>query len=156
MRDVTQPKRTALLACLVHVAQTRARDELAEMFCKRVGLVGEHPLRERLRGQLMVALYRAGRQAEALETMRTGRQLLIDELGLEPGPELRQLERMILAHDSGLTAERPGAGWVGYLPAPATETIGRGRELSEIGELLAGCAASESPVHRTGARHRRM
>jgi predicted ATPase/DNA-binding SARP family transcriptional activator len=99
-------------------------------------LVGEHPLRERLRGQLMVALYRVGRQAEALETMRVGRQLLVDELGIEPGPELRRLERMILAHDSALGADRPGPGPVGRLPAPANETIGRGGELAEIGELM--------------------
>jgi predicted ATPase/DNA-binding SARP family transcriptional activator len=99
-------------------------------------LVAEHPLRERLRGQLMVALYRADRQAEALETMRVGRQLLVDELGIEPGPALRRLERMILAHDSALTADRPGTGPVGRLPAPANETIGREGEVAEIGELL--------------------
>jgi predicted ATPase/DNA-binding SARP family transcriptional activator len=99
-------------------------------------LVAEHPLRERLRGQLMIALYRVGRQAEALETMRAGRQLLVDELGLEPGPELRRLERMILAHDSTLLSERPAAGLTGRLPAPANETIGRSGELAEIAELL--------------------
>jgi DNA-binding SARP family transcriptional activator/ABC-type branched-subunit amino acid transport system substrate-binding protein/DNA-binding beta-propeller fold protein YncE len=65
-------------------------------------LVGEHPHRERLRGFLMLALYRSGRQAEALETYRQGRQLLDSELGLEPGPELKELERAILAHDSAL------------------------------------------------------
>jgi predicted ATPase/DNA-binding SARP family transcriptional activator len=98
--------------------------------------VTDYPLRERLRGQLMVALYRAGRQAEALETMRLGRQLMVDELGIEPGPELRRLERMILAHDSALSADRPTAGLSGRLPAPANETIGREGELGEVGELL--------------------
>lgn len=65
-------------------------------------LVQEHPLRERLRGQLMLALYRSGRRAEALETYRHGRELLIDELGLEPGEELRSLEASILSGDTQL------------------------------------------------------
>jgi predicted ATPase/DNA-binding SARP family transcriptional activator len=99
-------------------------------------LVAENPLRERLRGQLMLALYRAGRQAEALETMRTGRRLLVDQLGIEPGPELRRLERMILAHDPELSVSRPGFGLANSLPAPANATIGRGGELGEVGELL--------------------
>jgi DNA-binding SARP family transcriptional activator/streptogramin lyase len=65
-------------------------------------LVYEHPLRERLRGQLMLALYRSGRQAEALDVYRSGRRLLDDELGLEPGAELRRLERAILEQDPAL------------------------------------------------------
>jgi YVTN family beta-propeller protein len=72
-------------------------------------LVHRHPLREQLRGQLMLALYRSGRQAEALEIYRDGRRTLADELGLEPGPVLQQLERAILAHDQALQAPVPRA-----------------------------------------------
>jgi DNA-binding SARP family transcriptional activator/DNA-binding beta-propeller fold protein YncE len=67
-------------------------------------LVGKHPLRERLRGQLMVALYRSGRQADALSAYREGRRVLTEELGIEPGPALRDLERAILHHDAALGA----------------------------------------------------
>jgi predicted ATPase len=68
--------------------------------------------------------------------MRAGRRMLVDELGIEPGPELRQLERMILAHDPELSAAPSGGGFAARLPAPANETIGRDVELAEIGELL--------------------
>jgi YVTN family beta-propeller protein len=65
-------------------------------------LVAENPLRERLRGQLMIALYRGGRQADALEGYRETRGLLAEELGLEPGPALKEVERAILRHDDRL------------------------------------------------------
>jgi YVTN family beta-propeller protein len=65
-------------------------------------LVAAHPNRERLLGELMLALYRSGRQTDALEAYRSGRQALQEELGLEPGPELRALEQRILDHDPAL------------------------------------------------------
>src|SRR6266498_2159929 len=66
------------------------------------GLVAEHPLRERLRGQLMLALYRAGRQADALRAYQDARKMLVDDLGLEPSVPLQRLERAILNHDPAL------------------------------------------------------
>ena len=66
------------------------------------GLVAEHPLRESFLRQLMVALYRAGRQAEALDVYQAARTRFVDELGIEPGPELRQLQAEILRHEAGI------------------------------------------------------
>jgi YVTN family beta-propeller protein len=68
-------------------------------------LVAEHPLRERLYGQLMLAYYRAGRQSESLDTFRRAR-LTLTELGLEPGPRLQELERQVLQQDPALTAPK--------------------------------------------------
>jgi DNA-binding SARP family transcriptional activator/streptogramin lyase len=65
-------------------------------------LVAEYPLRERFRGQLMLALYRSGRQAEALDTYRQARHVLVEELGIEPSPQLQRLERAILVQDPTL------------------------------------------------------
>lgn len=67
-------------------------------------LVREHPFRERLLGQLMLALYRSGQQARSLDVYRAGRQRLAEQLGLVPGLQLQELERAILAHDSALAA----------------------------------------------------
>ena len=114
-----------------------ARGQAVDLVGDLRALVAEHPLRERLRGQLMLALYRAGRQADALEQMREGRRRLVEELGLEPGPELRKLEAMILAHDPELDAASQTDVLAAPLPAPSNTTIGREGELAEITALLA-------------------
>ena len=75
----------------------------AELVAELEALVREHPLRERLRAQLMLALYRSGRQADALEVYRQTRRLLVDELGLEPSPALHELEQAILHQDPELS-----------------------------------------------------
>jgi DNA-binding SARP family transcriptional activator/ABC-type transport system substrate-binding protein len=79
-------------------------------------LVARHSLRERLRGQLMLALYRAGRQAEALDAYQRARRTLVEELGIEPGPDLQRLEGQILNHDPALGRPLPGGrrGLIGH------------------------------------------
>jgi class 3 adenylate cyclase len=76
----------------------------ADLVPELEALISEHPFDERLRGQLMLALYRAGRQSEALEAYQVARRTLDEELGLEPGPPLRELEQAILRHDPSLDA----------------------------------------------------
>jgi YVTN family beta-propeller protein len=83
-------------------------------------LVAASPLRERLHWQKMIALYRGGRQAEALEAYQAARRMLVRELGLEPGPALQQLERAILRHDSSLDLPGQAAADPGVDPAPGT------------------------------------
>ena len=83
-------------------------------------LVSEHPFREGLRCKLVLALYRAGRQADALAECRRARQFLVDELGLEPGEELRELERAVLRQDPAIAAPSRSTP-VGRLPAAAAQ-----------------------------------
>jgi len=96
-------------------------------------LVGQHPFRERLRAQLMAALYHCGRQADALEVYREGRRALLDELGIEPGPALRKLEQAILRQDPALGAPPPP-------PVPIARRIRRGWPLLVGAGVLAGTA----------------
>ena len=101
-----------------HLALGRGADLVGEL----EALVAEHPLRERLRGQLMLALYRSGRQAEALELYQTTRRLLVDELGIDPSPSLQRLETAILRQDPSL--EPP--------PAAAAESRGEVTQAREV------------------------
>jgi predicted ATPase len=84
----------------------------------------------------MLALYRSGRQADALETFQEARQVLSDELGLEPGPELRRLQDAILGHDPAIAAVPAGRRRRGNLPATSTSFVGREEEEREVRELL--------------------
>jgi YVTN family beta-propeller protein len=79
----------------------------AELVAELEALVREHPFREGLRAQLIIALYRCGRQADALDAYRQARETLVDELGLEPSRELQELERSILTHDPRLVGVAP-------------------------------------------------
>ena len=109
----------------------------AELVPELEALVRESPLRERLRAQLMLALYRTGRQAEALEAYQAARRMLAEELGLEPGRSLQELERAILRHDAQLDP-----------PGRAAAPLGRARRRSgiliAIGAVLLLSAATQS------------
>jgi DNA-binding SARP family transcriptional activator len=131
----------------LHLVALEARNEAelalghhAQLISELQTLVARQPLRERLRGQLMLALYRSGRQAEALDVYRAGRRALVEELGLEPGEELRALERAILAHDEALVpAPRSVRGVRGVKPAESASSapfVGYERELSALEALL--------------------
>jgi DNA-binding SARP family transcriptional activator len=84
-------------------------------------LVGEHPLRERLRAQQMLALYRAGRQADALEAYAEARRTLVDELGIEPSEALQRLQQAILRHDPALEAPMGTAVINGFAPTKTAQ-----------------------------------
>jgi predicted ATPase len=96
----------------------------------------ENPFRERVWGQLMLALYRGGRQVDALETFQEARRVLAEQLGLDPGPELRRLQEAILAHDPAIAPVPVVAAHRGNLPSPTTSFVDREHELGEVVALL--------------------
>lgn len=108
-------------------------------------LVRDHPTRERLREELMLALYRSGRQVEALETYRDARRTLDEELGLEPGSRLQQLERSILTHDPAIEAP-PATGSMAVLRRRR-----RGGMLVALGGALLLAGALAAVTLRTGS-----
>ncbi|MEA2404670.1 MAG: hypothetical protein QOE08_1317, partial [Thermoleophilaceae bacterium] len=110
----------------------------AELTGELERLVADHPYRERLWRALMLALYRSGRQADALDVYARMRRVLVEELGIEPSRELKDLQRGILAHDAALELEPPPEAWEGF--------VGRKREMARLlGALdssLAGAGAT--------------
>ena len=98
----------------------------------------ESPFRERLWGHLMLALYRSGRQADALDAFQEARRVLSEELALEPGPELRSLQQAILSHDGAIAhvPVAPARRRRGNLPAPVTSFVGRESDLAEVLQLV--------------------
>jgi len=127
----------------------------AEVVGQLDALIGEYPYREGLRAQLMLALYRSERQADALQVYQDARRTLVDELGIEPGERLRGLERAILAQDPTLATpavdtvelrpegdahdvawRAPPAGPTSRLPEPPTRTIGRDGDRVAVAGLL--------------------
>jgi DNA-binding SARP family transcriptional activator/tetratricopeptide (TPR) repeat protein len=128
------------LACLEErIEADLALGRSSELVGELEGLVAEHPLRELLRGQLMLALYRSGRQAEALEAYQDARRVLVGELGIQPGKSLRELEKAILQQDPSVDL-RP-AGVEGIVATDGSKGTFVGRE-AELSQLRAGLDAA--------------
>ena len=100
-------------------------------------LAGRYPARERFAEQLMLALYRDGRQADALEVYQSARARLVDELGVEPGPGLRRMHARVLSQDESLHRAVSPGGRIAGLPVPPCPLLGRSGELAAVAEMLA-------------------
>jgi DNA-binding SARP family transcriptional activator len=129
-----------------------------EVIGRLEALLAEHPLNERFHGQRMLALYRAGRQSEALEAYRQARETLSEEIGIEPGAELRRVQERILAQDPALAAPAPPEELPPQLEGGSPLIAGRERELrrlrkrwaeAEAGRPLAALVSGPAGIGKT-------
>ncbi|KAA2257563.1 hypothetical protein F0L68_25025 [Solihabitans fulvus] len=142
IRSGLADERLAAIEERIHLDLRLGRHSYA--LSKLVELAAEHPLREQLAGMLMLALYRCGRQAEALEVFRKIHRRLVDELGIGPGPELESLHQQILDTDVALAAgpepgvatQQPVSIVPRQLPGGLGRIVGRDRELAALDALF--------------------
>ena len=138
--EIARLEESRLAALENRIEADLSSGEQARLVGELEGLVREHPFRERLRGQLMLALYLSGRQADALQAYQDARRELLDGLGLEPGRALQELERAILAHDPGVDLP---AGHAPRPPPAAARSRVRGAALiAAAGALLLAAVAA--------------
>ena len=141
-QEIARLEELHLTAVELRIEAELALGQHARLIGELETLVERHPYRERLRAQLMLALYRAGRQTEALEAYQRARKTLVEEVGVEPGEELRALERAVLAQDPALdppaaaTIEAPQQG----PPSAEPPDGGRPRPDRRSGRALAAAA----------------
>jgi predicted ATPase/DNA-binding SARP family transcriptional activator len=152
--EIARLEEQRLAALELRVEADLAAGRHARLVGELQQLLAEYPLREGLHGQLMLALYRSGRQAEALEVYQAARRELVEQLGIEPGTELRELHQRILAQDPVLTLADPSGERVRAprdnrergarptsVPAPPTATVGRAEELDQLRGMIGDPAA---------------
>lgn len=136
--EVVRLDEARITAIELRIAATIELGGDSELVGELSDLVGEHPYREVFWEQLMMVLYRCGRQAEALRVYQRARTKLVEDLGIEPGPALRRMEERILVQDPAL--DRPSTASartvLRYLPLQRTSFVGRERELAQGAELL--------------------
>ncbi len=141
--DLAQQARARLEDLHIAATEEKIGADLAlgrnsEALAELERLVSDHPLRERLRGQLMLALYRSGRQGDAIAAYQETRRVLDEELGLDPGPELENVYQQILRQDPALqpTSEAGGSAPRTNIPVRVTSFVGREVEIKEVAGLV--------------------
>ena len=134
--EVTRLEELRLNALETRVDATLQLGRYRDLVPELEALLAQHPLREGFRGQLMRALHASGRRAEALRVYREGRELLVEELGLEPGMELQRLEQAILLQDASVEPVETSPIAKGNLPLETTTFIGRDADIAEVTSLL--------------------